>query len=270
LRIDRDACAVVLQPFAVNRIERKYEKLMMDMMKGRQRPLSFRSGTSDMVGMLHLPPSDPSAVIIGCHGLMANKESPKQIALAHRCVSESMAYFRFDHRGCGESGGDFATDTSLHNRRTDLLAAIDAVRFEFGQSIPIGLFGSSFGGTVCLTTANRIAPYALVTLAAPVQNRSIQIPNEAPISLKAEMEKLNLIFDIEKHLSHISNVLVVHGEKDEIVPSENATTIYRLARNPKRLLILKSSDHRVSSQKDLEKLIKEAVKWFLAQRPQTN
>ena len=213
-------------------------------------------------GVLHLPNHAPSAVVVGCHGLMADKNSPKQIALARGCTAVGMAYFRFDHRGCGHSQGDFETDTTLENRKIDLIAAVQAVNHTFGKNMPIGLFGSSLGGTVCLTAAGCLSPFAIVTLAAPIQGRSIHIPGNSPESLKNEIVKHRLTFNISALIGSIHHILIIHGSRDETVPIENAVTLYRMAHDPKKQMILADGDHRVSNAVHQKIFLQETVQWF--------
>ena len=216
-----------------------------------------------MSGILHLPKHEPLAVIVGCHGLMANKNSPKQIELARGCTSIGMAYFRFDHRGCGDSDGVFEIDTTLENRTSDLMAAVHAVNHAFGKKMPIGLFGSSLGGTVCLTAARRLSPFAIVTLAAPIQGSTIQIPDNSPESLKNEIIENRLIVDVTATIGSIHHILIIHGSSDETVALENAHRIYSHARSPKVQMILENADHRISKKAHQERFLRKAVQWFL-------
>lgn len=229
-----------------------------------EQPVSFMVDGMTLSGVLHLPYRTPIAAIIGCHGLMADKNSPKQVELARRCAATGMAYFRFDHRGCGESTGVFEKDTTLENRQSDLLAAVRAVGNTLGKTMPTGLFGSSLGGTVCLTASQRISPFAIVTVAAPVQSRNIRIPENSPESLKEEINGNRLSFDITTHLKSIDHILVVHGSNDETVALENAHSIYHLARDPKQRLILKGGDHRISKRSHQKRFMQNALKWYMA------
>ncbi|WP_155320672.1 alpha/beta hydrolase [Desulfosarcina ovata] len=223
--------------------------------------VEFAADGLSLSGTLHFPNQPPSAVIIGCHGLMADKNSPKQIDLAGRCTALGMAYFRFDHRGCGDSDGNFETDTTLEGRMADLMAAVGVMGKTLG-SLPVGLFGSSLGGTVCLAAAERISPFSIVTLAAPMQSRSIQLPSDSPQSLKNEVRQNQLRFDISSKIASVCNILIVHGSDDETVDVQNAHNIYRLAQDPKRLLILEGGDHRVTDPAHQRHYVQEAVQWF--------
>lgn len=233
------------------------------MLKNTEQSVSFVADGLHLSGVLHLPKREPLAVVIGCHGLMADKNSPKQIALARGCTATGMAYFRFDHRGCGDSEGVFETDTTLEKRTSDLMAAVHAVNHTLGKTMPIGLFGSSLGGTVCLTAAQNLSPFAVVTLAAPVQSRSIQLPEDSPESLKNDLVNNRLTFNATATIGSIHHILIIHGSSDETVDLENAHRIYRLAKDPKVQLILKHGDHRISRKDHQERFLRETVQWFL-------
>lgn len=227
-----------------------------------EQPVAFTVQNLRLSGVLHLPLSNPLAVVIGCHGLMADKSSPKQVALAKRCTDAGLAYFRFDHRGCGKSEGAFEKDTTLENRMTDLLGAVGTIRGILGKKLPVGLFGSSLGGTVCLAASPEIAPFAIVTLAAPIRSRSIRVPENSPESLTKETLKGKIRFDIAAAVESIDHILVIHGSKDETVPVENASWIYRHAREPKTMLILENADHRISDKVNQKRFMENAAQWF--------
>ncbi|BBO73032.1 hypothetical protein DSCW_04490 [Desulfosarcina widdelii] len=193
---------------------------------------------------------------------MADKSSPKQVALAKGCTDVGFAYFRFDHRGCGESQGSFEQDTTLENRVMDLVATVGTIRDVLGKRMHIGLFGSSLGGTVCLMAASEIAPFAVVTLAAPVRSRSIQIPENSPGSLTQETLEGKIRFDIAAAMESIDHILVIHGSNDEIVAIENASWIYSHVHDPKALLILENADHRISDKPNQKRFMKRTVQWF--------
>ena len=91
-----------------------------------------------------------------------------------------MAFFRFDHRGCGDSSGVLERDTSLEARCRDLLGAIGHLAQRPDVAGPFGLFGSSMGGAVCLAVAARAAVGPLVTFAAPVRSTPLLAAATAP------------------------------------------------------------------------------------------
>ena len=150
-----------------------------------QTRITFTSGEYQLNGSLHRPPgAGPCPLVIGCHGLMATAASPKQMALADRLSTLGIAYFRFDHRGCGSSEGDLHTATSFAGRCEDLKSAARTLLGRPELRRPLGLFGSSFGGAVCLDCAPALKPAAMVTLAAPIALSLIHIsePTRPPVA----------------------------------------------------------------------------------------
>ena len=121
-----------------------------------QHRIKFSSDEFRLVGTLHMPPAVSPKVVIGCHGLLANRQSPKQISLAEACNRKGLAYFRFDHRGCGDSEGEFSAVTSLDARCRDLQWAIATIEANADTGPIACLFGSSFGGSVVLAHASSI------------------------------------------------------------------------------------------------------------------
>src|SRR6056297_607409 len=120
-----------------------------------QKTIWFESDGIKLHGTLHLPDNPKPPVVIGAHGLMSNGDSPKQIALAEICNGIGIAYFRFDHRGCGQSEGEFNAVTSFDGRCRDLLDGIQGLldmnitdgRFAlFGSSRPISPASGCNGG----------------------------------------------------------------------------------------------------------------------------
>ena len=218
-----------------------------------------------LIGTLHLPGVHQPPFVIGCHGLLSDRQSPKQIALAEALNRIGIAYFRFDHRGCGESGGKFDISHLLSSRCKDLLGAIRYIQSHSQVGQIAGLFGSSFGGTVCLCVASGISVPAVVTYAAPIDSLIIKKPTLGEINsvyrdqLSAQPD---FDFDIREILSKLNHILIMHGEKDEVVPLEHAHKIYEKAKDPKKLIIHKGGDHRMSNPDHQDAFIVECVSWF--------
>ena len=115
-----------------------------------QRNITFTSNGLSLRGILHHPSIPMPPVVIGSHGLFSSGNSPKQIALAKACNARGIAFFRFDHRGCGQSEGVFKEVTSLEARCNDLISAIKTIQLRKDAGDRISLFGSSMGGAVCV------------------------------------------------------------------------------------------------------------------------
>jgi len=121
------------------------------------------------------------------------------------------------------------------------------------------------GGTVCLSVAAKHKINTLVTFAAPLRSR---IDGEKPGQSKDPDTPEILLdtkkkgFDISEHLAPLSNILIIHGEKDQTVPLSHAEEIHRLAGGPKKLIVQKNGDHRMSNENHQVEFIREASQWF--------
>ncbi len=231
-----------------------------------QKTLWFKSENLHLHGTLHLPEANRPPVIIGSHGLLSNGDSPKQIALAEKCNDAGIAFFRFDHRGCGKSEGRFNEVTSLEGRRRDLLAAVQILHdLRKTDHYRIGLFGSSFGGAAVLATAREIKPLAIVTVAAPIRTRAIQQSyiNEASTKKMLEtMSRENLVFDISGDIPDITNLLIFHGDADPVVAYESALELYERAGSPRELVRLENGDHLMSNKAHQALFIRRSIDWY--------
>ena len=227
--------------------------------------ISFFSDGFKLKGYLHLPTADRPPLVIGSHGLYSSSNSPKQFALADQCNRLGIAYFRFDHRGCGSSEGNFEEVTSLEARCRDLIDAVKVITADRDISVRFGLFGSSMGGSVCLSVAGDLGAHTLVTFAAPIRSRILengdpmsQISKSPGIFLDARKRR----FDITDKLPGIRNILIFHGEADDVVPISHGEEIYNFTKQPKKLIKQKQGDHPMSNLAHQKDFIREASLWF--------
>jgi alpha-beta hydrolase superfamily lysophospholipase len=228
-------------------------------------PITFASDGLQLKGTLHLPETDLPPVVIGSHGLLSNSNSPKQIALARECNTHGIAYFRFDHRGCGQSEGAFEEITSLKARRNDLISAVNTIQRREDVGKRVGLFGSSFGGTVCMSVVDSLDIDAWIVYAAPVRSSSIaEALKKSEDSEKIDPlpEQKQLQWDISNQLKDLHHIFVLHGDSDLIVSPSNAHEIYTKSGHPKKLILQKGGNHGMSNKKNQLEFLKDAVSWF--------
>jgi len=227
--------------------------------------IHFKSDGLRLHGTLHLPDAEKPPVIIGSHGFLSTGDSPKQIDLATHCISNGMAFFRFDHRGCGSSEGQFAKVTTFDGRCRDLAAAIDMILARPDTADQIALFGSSFGGAVVLAVAAKRDVRAVVTVAAPICLETIRPPNiddpEEAFRLR-DIDMSRLGFDITGRLGRVHNLLIFHGDQDTVVPFSNALAIHEKAGHPKMLIRHENGDHPMSNPVHQQDFIKRSIDWY--------
>ena len=229
--------------------------------KTKVEEILFSSEAYMLKGYLHLPPASHPPFVIGCHGLYSDKNSPKQIELANHCNQNNIAYFRFDHRGCGENSAPLEMVTSLAARCMDLKAAAVLMKTRNDLGVQMGFFGSSMGGTVCLAVARDMDAGAVVTWAAPARSNDL-VPHQANRTHDTDIPFERNPFDITRQLAGLRNTLVLHGDADEIVPLSHAHEIHQRLKVPKELVVLPHSDHRMSNPTDQKKFIHLVCDWF--------
>lgn len=241
--------------------------------------VSFKNSRGDtLVGALHEPARAQNArAVILCHGMESTKNSEKLIYLANQLAQRGICALRFDFSYVGESSGKFE-DITYSGEVEDLCAAYEFM--EVRGHGPIGLFGSSMGGTVCVMFAAqepRVA--ALVVLAAPLHPEKFPQRVLPPAGLERwrrrgytrfNGQRLNvtLLEDLERidvpASAHSIRcpMLILHGDADEVVPVAEAYELAECLTSPMRLTILKHADHRLSDPAVMRQAIAEALDWL--------
>jgi alpha-beta hydrolase superfamily lysophospholipase len=244
----------------------------------RQERITFRNVREQkLVGIFHHPASEPKAAVILCHGMESSKESEKLVTLSRRLSERGILALRFDFAGSGESEGKFE-EITYSGEVEDLRAAYEVVMKYRPKKI--GVLGSSMGGTVALLfAAEEQNVAALVTIAAPVHperfSERLSTPEDteqwrAQGFIEYHGRRLNVsllhdleVLDVPKAARKIScPVLVIHGDKDDIVPVEEGHELFAELAAPKRLCIIEGSGHRLTEPAHLQKALAESIDWL--------
>jgi pimeloyl-ACP methyl ester carboxylesterase len=206
-------------------------------------------------------------------GYRSDMDGGKASALDAWAESEGRAMLRFDYAGCGQSAGDFETQT-LHHWRGDVLAMID----EVADQGPVVLVGSSMGGWLMLLAAfarpERVA--GLVGIAAAPdftdwgfsQEEKLQIlregrleqPNpydDAPmVTTRAFWESGEALRLLHAPIAIHCPVRLLHGQEDQDVTWAWSLEVMNLVRSADvQMTIVKDGDHRLSRDSDLALLV---------------
>jgi len=226
--------------------------------------VSFISEGYKISGILHLPEKENPPCVVASHGLLSSKDSEKYIALGERLSKEGVAMLRFDFRGIGESEGT-EEDNTVSKKVADLGEAINFVRSHPALANRIGLLGSSLGGFLSLIKASMDKEIrAIVIWATPLHMgdlKSKERDKDTPLPPEAFFK------DLPKHrlpplLPKVSNCLVIHGEKDELVPVDQAREIFHSLGSPKEIQIIEGADHRLTDPRHRQRAMDLSVEWF--------
>ena len=215
-------------------------------------------------GIMHTPEGNGTfPCIILSHGLVSSKDGSKYIALAERLQQSGIAACRFDYHGCGESGGNLE-ETTLTIRVENLDTVMDYVLHHSGiERERIGVLGSSFGGSAGLVKAARDGRIQCLSLWATPYRLGKKDNGTVPEVVFDDTLYTDFArYDLLSEARRVSCALVIHGEKDYVVPIDEGRMIYRNLKKPKKFLMIKGGDHVFSVPSHREKAITSALNWF--------
>ena len=224
-----------------------------------------------LTGTLHLPESAMPPLVVGSHGLEGSQNSAKQMLLSKVLPANDIAFFRFDHRGCGDSQGRFIDDTSIEKRSKDFCSAVTHVLGMGLTSRRIALFGSSMGGATCISAWQDLEQAqctvkGAVLCAAPVNTGTIKrIPlagNDKRPALSLDFFKDNLLYDLSDQAKALHHVMIFHGNADEVVPVENADILFAAMQPPKEMIIHEGGDHQMTNRTHQLNFEQKMTGWY--------
>ena len=176
-------------------------------------------------------------VLLWCHGNAGNIiDRLDNLRLLYQM---GLSVFLFDYRGYGKSQTIRPTEKGLYNdayAAYDYLARIRKIRPE-----RIILFGRSLGASVAgELAAQRPAAALILESSFP----SIETVAKAHYGGFPAHWLLGAEFRLVDRLSHLSlPKLIIHGDKDEIIPMELGRHVYDVAKPPKEWFGISGANH---------------------------
>ena len=219
--------------------------------------------------------SGPTVVWVG--GFRSDMEGTKALALDEAARERGWSYVRYDHFAHGQSSGDWRQAT-IGRWREDAIALIDSLE---GPVIPVG---SSMGGWVALLLAlarpERMQGLVLVNPAQDFTERLMwpSLPDHVRQTIVRDGKALIVeeglgeyvltkrMFEeardwllLDAAVPIAAPVHILQGRADETVPQAHAgALVARLTGGDVRLDLIEGGDHRLSTPRDLARLV-EAV-----------
>ncbi len=179
---------------------------------------------------------ETQAVLLWCHGNAGNIiHRLENLIELHRL---GLSVFIFDYRGYGRSSGT-PSEEGLYR---DALAAY-AYLIETRHIAPdrLVLFGRSLGAAVAGDVASR-KPAAGLILESPFPSVGA-VARAHYFGLPVDW-LLGAEFNLLERLRKITiPVLVVHGDRDEVVPIQLGRLVFEAAREPKSFYLVPGADH---------------------------
>jgi fermentation-respiration switch protein FrsA (DUF1100 family) len=197
--------------------------------------LEFEDVTFRMADALNLHgwyvPGSRSETILWCHGNAGNiSDRLDQIKLFHDRVGVNI--FIFDYRGYGRSQGRPTEDGTYR----DAHGALDYLRSRPDvEEDKIVVFGQSLGGAIAVDLACRNRLLGLI-----LEATFTSLPDIFEMSPK----NFHIKYDSYSKIKRVRvPLLMLHGDRDDVVPFESGYTLYKAANEPKKFCAIAGAMH---------------------------
>lgn len=181
------------------------------------------------------PPGVDAKTLVWFHGNAGNiSHRLDNIRLLHDLVG--VAILIIDYGGYGLSDGD----PSEARMYADARAAADHLRRRGVDPAQTVYFGRSLGSAVALDLALEVPPARLI-LETPFESVRAMAGTLLPSSLARMVP--NRFDNLTKIAGLRCPVLIIHGDRDEIVPFSHGQTLYAAAPQPKRFHRIRGAGH---------------------------
>lgn len=242
--------------------------------------LRFSVDNINLYGDIFLPgkPEKLKPAVCLCHGIPAVVYNPDErgwATLAERFCEAGFISMIFNFRGSGISEGNF----DMMGWTRDLQAALDElVKLDEVDRKKIYLLGSSGGAATSVYVAAHDARVsAVATFACPAVFSIIKDKDIEPVL--EHFRRVGIIrdagfppsvdewlqgFDTVSAIHWIDKIsprplLLIHGEKDDVVPVKQAEKLFKHANEPKQLVIIEDAGHRLRLE---ERAVSTALNWL--------
>jgi alpha/beta superfamily hydrolase len=237
--------------------------------------LIFKSSGSRLIGALHKPSGIkelPPAVLV-LHGFPGM--APILNDVVYFLCQSGFAPMSFHYRGCWGSGGAY----SFLGAFRDSQKALDLVLArEDLDTNNLTVIGHSFGGLIAILMTVKNEMVKSVAALCPVADMKEELSSiKAKNILKRglpfvtgfpmkqavnEWETLSKQFDPVDYVGKIAPrpFLLIHGDKDDIIPLNCSKKLFSKAFDPKSMFIVKGADHIFAGNH--KKTIEAIIRWL--------
>ncbi len=215
--------------------------------------------------------------ILGVHGFAGDKESSMLFELAKAVVPEGGAVICFDFPAHGDSPTD-ESKLTVENCKSDLLAVAKWAE----NACPIAekfVLATSFGGYISLLASDSLVGYKMVLRVPAVTMPKVLL--EAVLNVTANQfkeagviecgfeRKIRIPYSFYEDLvcydpydkNYDTPILVIHGNKDDVVPIDD---VVRFCDNRKNtsLVVINNADHRFKKEGEIERVVCTAARFM--------
>jgi pimeloyl-ACP methyl ester carboxylesterase len=224
--------------------------------------------------------------VIMCHGFSGSSSGLLLPPIAKNLAKKYLV-LRFDFSGQGDSEGEFY-ETSISKELADLDVIVKYIKKNYAPQNII-LLAHSFGAAIAFLYAAPNQVQGLISLSgegdlkkaiqlefSKKQMQDFKEKGEAYYTNYSNNENQELLGkqfldDMQKYSTLAAAkkincpVLFIHGTQDEVIPDSATREMYKVAKNPKKLILIKNTDHMYNVYKKsakMEELIKHINDWL--------
>ncbi len=216
--------------------------------------VSFRADDGVTIRGWWMPRADSTAVVVGCSGHRGAKHELLGIGSCLWRAGNNLLLF--DFRGRGES--DLAACSLAYHELVDLRAAVE---WTCGRvpNARLGIVGYSMGAAVSILGAAREPRIAAVVADSPFATmrdvirhgfRRRGLPAWGLVDLAAAVNRLQYgyAYHAVQPIEMVAAIaprplLLIHGDRDSVIPVEHSMELYAAAGEPKELWIVPDAEH---------------------------
>lgn len=218
-----------------------------------------------------------SSVVLCVHGFAGDKESSMIFQLGQAFTQFNGVVVSFDFPAHGESLQDEAYLTT-DNCRFDLCAVANWINAQYPEANKF-IFATSFGGFISLLEAESFENYKYILRAPAVTMPKVLLENVLHLSseefcrlgsIKCGFERpiqlpYSFYTDISKYsfdnCTFYQPMLVIHGDKDNVVPYTDIVEFCRTHSNT-TLVTICGVDHRFKHPCEFEMIVSETARFM--------
>ena len=246
-----------------------------------QKQIQFPNHSDEtLAGTFHVPTEDSRRGIILGHCFTCSRHTRILRDLSLALVKEGFKVLRFDFSGNGQSEGNFSE--SIYSKQISDMKVAASFMTAKGASW-FGLAGHSMGAMVALLAATEMDNVrAVCTLASKAsalhsthflsQSQLDELENTGRVQFVSRGRHLELTdaffadaakYELSKVLpSLVQPWLIVHGDRDEIIPVKDAYRLHQYKPTDTELAIIADADHMFSQDAHRQEVTELVVKWF--------
>lgn len=183
-----------------------------------------------------VPPKDDKPVLLYFHGNAGNLGRPSRVERFKALTEDGTGLFALSYRGYGGSTGK-PSEEGLHR---DAAAAYEAAAQRFGADRLVA-YGESLGTGVAVRLAGEARLKALILEGAYLSTVAVAQARYPVVPVRL------LMLDQFRSDEVIGRVrvplLMLHGEKDAVIPFAQGAALYNMANPPKRFVRFPAGAH---------------------------